>query len=129
VEFIPVNGVNAEELAESAQLASLADETPEGRSIVVLAKDKFGLRARTMGASDKAPEGMHFIPFTAQTRMSGVNFDGTEIRKGAPDTMVALVQSNGNHMPSDLKPCVDAIARKGGTPLVVTKNNRPLGVK
>ena len=75
------------DLAEAAQLASLSDETPEGRSIVVLAKEKFGLRGRTMGASEKAPHGMHFIPFTAQTRMSGVDFNGSSIRKGAPDTM------------------------------------------
>ncbi|HMB23748.1 MAG TPA: potassium-transporting ATPase subunit KdpB, partial [Anaerolineales bacterium] len=98
VEFVPVSGVDIHELAEAAQLASLADETPEGRSIVVLAKEKFGLRARTMGSSDEAPEGMHFVPFTAQTRMSGVDFDGTSIRKGAPDTMIAMVQSNGNHL-------------------------------
>jgi K+-transporting ATPase ATPase B chain len=128
VEFIPVGGGSAQELAEAAQLASLADETPEGRSIVVLAKDKFGLRARTMGSSDEAPAGMHFIPFTAQTRMSGVDFDGTSIRKGAPDTIIAMVQSNGNHMPADLKPAVDNIARMGGTPLVVACNNKALGV-
>ena len=128
VEFIPVGGANAQELAEAAQLASLADETPEGRSIVVLAKDKFGIRGRTMGATDDAPAGMHFIPFTAQTRMSGVDFDGTSIRKGAPDTMIQLIQSNGNHMPADLKPTVDNIARMGGTPLVVARNNKVLGV-
>jgi K+-transporting ATPase ATPase B chain len=128
VEFIPVNGVNAHELGEAAQLASLADETPEGRSIVILAKEKFGLRGRTMGSTNEAPEGMHFIPFSAQTRMSGVNFDGTSIRKGAPDTMMTLVQSNGNHMPADLKPTVDTIARMGGTPLVVTRNHQALGV-
>jgi K+-transporting ATPase ATPase B chain len=127
VEFIPVNGVDVKELAEAAQLASLADETPEGRSIVVLAKEKFGLRGRTMGASDEAPQGMHFVPFTAQTRMSGVNFDDTTIRKGAPDTMIELIQSNGK-VPSDLKPAIDAIARMGGTPLVVAKNNKALGV-
>src|SRR5574341_2678910 len=124
VEFIPVGGVAAQDLAEAAQLASLADETPEGRSIVVLAKEKFGLRGRVMGSSDEAPEGMHFIPFSAQTRMSGVDFDGTSIRKGAPDTMIALVQSNGNHMPTDLRPTVDNIARTGGTPLVVARNNQ-----
>src|SRR6266540_3087031 len=128
VEFIPVNGVAAQDLAEAAQLASLADETPEGRSIVVLAKEKFGLRGRVMGSSDEAPEGMHFIPFTAQTRMSGVDFDGTSIRKGAPDTMIALVQSNGNQLPTDLKPAVENIAGKGGTPLVVARNNHVLGV-
>jgi K+-transporting ATPase ATPase B chain len=128
VEFISVNGVAPQELAEAAQLASLADETPEGRSIVVLAKEKYGLRGQTMGASEKAPSGMHFIPFTAQTRMSGVNFNGTEIRKGAPDTMIQLIQSNGNGIASDLKPTVDSIARAGGTPLVVTRNNKALGV-
>lgn len=128
VEFIPVGGVNARELAEAAQFASLADETPEGRSIVVLAKDKFGLRGRSMGSSEDAPAGMHFIPFTAQTRMSGVNFDGTSIRKGAPDAMTTLIQSNGNHLAADLKPAVDDIARRGGTPLVVARNNKALGV-
>ncbi|MBL8080523.1 MAG: potassium-transporting ATPase subunit KdpB [Anaerolineales bacterium] len=127
VEFIPVNGVDVKDLAEAAQLASLADETPEGRSIVILAKEQFGLRGRKMGASDEAPQGMHFVPFTAQTRMSGVNFDGITIRKGAPDTMIELIQSNGK-VPSDLKPSIDAIARMGGTPLVVTKNNKALGV-
>lgn len=127
VEFIPVNGVDVKDLAEAAQLASLADETPEGRSIVILAKEQFGLRGRTMGASDEAPQGMHFVPFTAQTRMSGVDFDGITIRKGAPDTMVELIQSNGK-VPSDLKPSIDNIARMGGTPLVVTKNNKALGV-
>jgi len=128
VEFIPVNGIDARDLAEAAQLASLADETPEGRSIVVLAKEKFGLRAQTMGASEKAPHGMQFVPFTAQTRMSGVDFNGTSIRKGASDTMTALIQSSGNALASDLKPTVDAIARTGGTPLVVTRNGQALGV-
>jgi K+-transporting ATPase ATPase B chain len=128
VELIPVPGTSAQELAEAAQLASLADETPEGRSIVVLAKEKYGLRGRTMGSSNEAPEGMHFIPFTAQTRMSGVDFDGTSIRKGAPDTMTALIQSNGNVVSSDLQTTVDRIARGGGTPLVVTRNNHALGV-
>lgn len=121
VEFIPVNNVSAQELAEVAQLASLADETPEGRSIVVLAKEKFNLRGQTM-------EGMNFIPFTAQTRMSGVDFDNKSIRKGAPDTMIDLIQSNGQSIASDLKPTVDSIARTGGTPLVVTRNNQALGV-
>ncbi len=128
VELIPVGDVSAQELAEAAQLASLADETPEGRSIVVLVKEKYGLRGRTMGPIEAAPQGMHFIPFTAQTRMSGVDFDGTSIRKGAPDTMMALVQSNGYSLPSDLKTNVEAIARNGGTPLVVSRNNQVLGV-
>ena len=128
VEFIPVNGVNAKDLAGAAQLASLADETPEGRSIVVLAKEKFGLRGQTMGVSEKAPHGMQFIPFTAQTRMSGVDYNGTSIRKGASDTMTALIQSTGNVAASDLKLTVDSIARTGGTPLVVTRNAQALGV-
>jgi K+-transporting ATPase ATPase B chain len=128
VELIPVGGVSAQELAEAAQLASLADETPEGRSIVVLVKEKYGLRGRTMGSSEAAPQGMHFIPFTAQTRMSGVDFDGTSIRKGAPDTMMALVQSDGYSLPTDLKTNVEAIARSGGTPLVVSRNSQVLGV-
>ena len=124
VEFIPVKGVMANELAEAAQLASLADETPEGRSIVVLAKEKFGLRGRTMNA----PAGMHFVPFTAQTRMSGVDFDGTSIRKGAPDTMLSMADFNGHPFPADLRSSVDSIARMGGTPLVVTRNTKALGV-
>jgi K+-transporting ATPase ATPase B chain len=128
VELIPVGEVSAQELAEAAQMASLADETPEGRSIVVLAKEKYGLRGRTIGSSEAAPQGMHFIPFTAQTRMSGVDFDGTSIRKGAPDTMMALVQSKGYSLPSDLKTNVEAIARNGGTPLVVSRNGQVLGV-
>ncbi len=128
VELIPVGGIKSQELAEAAQLASLADETPEGRSIVVLAKEKFGLRGRTMGSSEEAPQGMHFVPFTAQTRMSGVDFDGTSIRKGAPDAMLSLIRSNGNHIPGDLEPTVDNIARTGGTPLVVARNGEPLGV-
>src|SRR5512135_1319135 len=119
VEFIPVGRTSAQELAEAAQLSSLADETPEGRSIVVLAKEKYGLRGHTVGSTNNAPEGMHFIPFSAQTRMSGVDFDGTSIRKGAPDTMMELVQSSGIKAPADLKPMVDRIARGGGTPLVV----------
>ena len=83
VEFVPVNGTEARELAEAAQLASLADETPEGRSIVVLAKEKYGLRGRAVGAQPEVPMGVRFIPFSAQTRMSGVDLDGTSIRKGA----------------------------------------------
>src|SRR5512136_2334795 len=110
VELIPVKGVPDMELAEAAQLASLADETPEGRSIVVLAKEKYGLRGQTMGPTEAAPLGMHFIPFTAQTRISGVDFNGTHIRKGAPDAIMVLVQSTGNDLPSDLVPAVDVIA-------------------
>src|SRR5450756_667418 len=128
VEMIPVGGVTPRELAEAAQLSSLADETPEGRSIVVLAKEKYGLRGQTMGPSETAPRGMHFVPFSAQTRMSGVDFDGTSIRKGAPDTIIALVRSAGNPVPSDLQTNVDTIARSGGTPLVVARNGQALGV-
>jgi len=128
VEFIPVGGTDPLDLAEAAQLASLVDETPEGRSIVVLAKEKFGLRSQTIGISQKAPSGMRFIPFTAQTRMSGVDFNGTQIRKGAPDTILALIQSNGKGIPYDLIPSVEAIARSGGTPLVVARDGSALGV-
>ncbi len=128
VAFIPVNGTKMSELAEAAQLASLVDETPEGRSIVILAKELFGLRGQTMGVSQKAPGGMHFIPFTAQTRISGVDFNGTQIRKGAPDTMLALFTTNGNDIPDDLLKIVESIANSGGTPLVVAKNKKALGV-
>ena len=128
VELIPVKGVLAQELAEAAQLASFSDETPEGRSIVVLAKEKYGLRGQTIGPSEAAPQGMHFIPFSAQTRMSGVDFDGTSIRKGAPDSMYALLQENGQPVPEDLKSSVERIARAGGTPLVVVRNKEALGV-
>lgn len=128
VDFISVRGVDPRELAEAAQLASLVDETPEGRSIVVLAKEKYDLRGQTIGASEKAPHGMHFVPFTAQTRMSGVDFNGTSIRKGAPDTLIALIQSSGNELPADLVLMVDSIARSGGTPLVVARDGQALGV-
>lgn len=128
VEFLPVGGVTELELAEAAQLASLADETPEGRSIVVLAKEKHNLRGRIVSASPEYPEGMHFIPFSAQTRMSGVDFDHTRIRKGAPDTMLAFMETVGKPAPADLRPIIDRIARSGGTPLVVTHNDIPLGV-
>jgi K+-transporting ATPase ATPase B chain len=128
VAFVPVHSVDVHDLAEAAQLASLADETPEGRSIVVLAKEQFGLRGRAVGAAAEAPEGMHFVPFTAQTRISGVNLDGTSIRKGAPDTMMALIQDAGKPIPPELRTSVDTIARSGGTPLVVTRNGDALGV-
>jgi K+-transporting ATPase ATPase B chain len=128
VAFIPVNGNASSELAEAAQLSSLVDETPEGRSIVVLAKQLFGLRAQTLGASEKAPGGMHFIPFSAQTRISGVDFDGIQLRKGAPDTMMELIKSKGKSIPEDLQPAVESIANNGGTPLVVAKNGVALGV-
>lgn len=128
VAFIPVNHADPRALAEAAQLASLADETPEGRSIVVLAKEQYGLRGRAVGAGPEAPTGAHFIAFTAQTRMSGVNLDGTSIRKGAPDTMMAYIQGFGRPLPLDLRAAVDEIARTGGTPLVVARNGEALGV-
>ncbi len=128
VAFIPVNHSDSRALAEAAQLASLADETPEGRSIVVLAKEQYGLRGRSVGAGPEAPFGARFIPFTAQTRMSGVDLDGTGIRKGAPDAMQAYIQSLGKPVPPDLKAAVDEIARTGGTPLVVAQNGDALGV-
>jgi K+-transporting ATPase ATPase B chain len=122
-EFLPLPGVSDGELADAAQLASLADETPEGRSIVVLAKERYRLRGREL--ADKATA---FVPFTAQTRMSGVNLDGREIRKGAADAVSAYVASHGGYVPAELKGLVDQIARFGGTPLVVAERNRPLGV-
>ncbi|HZU86043.1 MAG TPA: potassium-transporting ATPase subunit KdpB, partial [Anaerolineaceae bacterium] len=128
VKFLPVGKTTPQELAEAAQLASLADETPEGRSIVVLAKEQFGLRGRSVSPSEAMPEGMHFIPFTAQTRMSGVSFDHTSIFKGAPDTMMAYLQGQGSIVPPELRELVDQIARNGGTPLVVTRNDCALGV-
>lgn len=122
-EFIPVDGVDPAELADVAQLSSLADETPEGRSIVVLAKEQFGLRGRTL--EDK---GMEFIPFTAATRMSGVNYEGNEIRKGAADSVRTYVEAAGGVFSKECDEAVERIAKAGGTPLVVTKNCRVLGV-
>ena len=128
VEFLPVSGVNLLQLAEAAQLSSLADETPEGRSIVVLAKENHGLRGRTLSATAEAPQGMHFIPFSAQTRMSGVDFDSIHIRKGAPDTMFDYLQSCDAPVSAELNQMVEKIARSGGTPLVVARNEQALGV-
>ncbi|MCI2047567.1 MAG: potassium-transporting ATPase subunit KdpB [Faecalibacterium sp.] len=122
-DFIPVDGCTPEELADAAQLSSLADETPEGRSVVVLAKEKFGLRGRSL--QDK---GMTFIPFTAATRMSGVDFDGHEIRKGAADSVKAYVVSLGGIYSDDCDRVVKQIAKQGGTPLVVAKDHKILGV-
>lgn len=122
-EFIPVDGIDPAELADTAQLSSLADETPEGRSIVVLAKEQFGLRGRTL--EDK---GMEFIPFTAATRMSGVNYEGNEIRKGAADSVRTYVEAAGGVFSKECDEAVERIAKAGGTPLVVTKNCRVLGV-
>jgi potassium-transporting ATPase ATP-binding subunit len=124
VRFVPIDGVPPHELADAAQLASLADQTPEGRSVVILAKERFGLRGREVGADSKA----HFVPFSAQTRMSGVDIDGLSIRKGAPDTMRAHVLDSGHEVPAELDLAVDEIARTGGTPLVVARNGQALGV-
>jgi len=122
-EFVPIMGVTEGELADAAQLASLADETPEGRSIVVLAKEKYRLRGRELAAKDAV-----FVPFAAQTRMSGVNLDGREIRKGATDAITRYVTESGGTVTPELQSIVDRIARSGGTPLVVAERARPLGV-
>ncbi|MBS1796122.1 MAG: potassium-transporting ATPase subunit KdpB, partial [Acidobacteria bacterium] len=125
-EFIPLRGVDEKILADAAQLSSLADETPEGRSIVVLAKEKYGLRGRGIHELGQTHE---FVPFTAQTRMSGVNLDGREIRKGAVDAIEKYVgNGNGYRSPAELREIVERIARAGGTPLVVADNQKPLGV-
>ena len=121
--FISVDGADPHELADAAQLSSLADETPEGRSVVVLAKEKFGLRGRTL--QDKR---MRFIPFTAATRMSGVDYDGQEIRKGAADSVRAYVEASGEIYSDECDQTVKEISRQGGTPLVVAKNRKILGV-
>jgi len=123
VEFIPLPGVKETELANAAQLSSLSDETPEGRSIVVLAKTKYGLRGREVGEHEA-----RFLPFSAQTRMSGVDLNGTSIRKGAHDAVVEFVRAGGGAIPVELKTAVERIARAGGTPLVVAERARPLGV-
>jgi len=124
-EFIPLKGVDEATLADAAQLSSLADETPEGRSIVVLAKAKYGLRGRDIGElGDKA----NFVGFTAQTRMSGVNINGREIRKGAVDALEKYLSGNGYVPPPELREIVERVAKAGGTPLVVADGKRPLGV-
>ena len=122
-EFIPAPGITAAEMADAAQLASLADETPEGRSIVVLAKEKYQLRGRELASHEAV-----FVPFTAQTRMSGVNLDGREIRKGAVDAITKYLHQFGTSLPREIQASVEQIARSGGTPLVVAENQRALGV-
>lgn len=122
-EFIPLPGVTVETLADAAQLSSLADETPEGRSIVVLAKEKYGLRGREV-----ADSGAEFIPFTAQTRMSGVNLVGVEIRKGAAESVVRYVRGHSGSVPTALEEIVSRISRQGGTPLAVARDKELLGV-
>jgi K+-transporting ATPase ATPase B chain len=122
--FIPAPGVTGQELADAAQLSSLADETPEGRSIIVLAKEKYGLRGRELGPYDA-----QFVPFSAQTRMSGVDISGFEIRKGAAEAIADYVARSGGSMPAEVKATVDEISRSGGTPLVVAEKSRgALGV-
>jgi K+-transporting ATPase ATPase B chain len=123
VRFLPVGGVTDRELADAAQLSSLADETPEGRSIVVLAKEQHGLRGRDLGQI-----GADFVPFSAKTRMSGVNFDGREIRKGAAEAIVRYVSQHGGIVSPELQATVEQVARAGGTPLVVAERARALGV-
>ncbi len=120
--FVPAPGVAEKELADAAQMASLPDETPEGRSIVVLAKQKYGLRERDLRAM-----GATFVPFTAQTRMSGVNLDGRQIRKGAADAIEAYVTGLGGKVPSEVRTAVDRVAKDGATPLVVAEKARVLG--
>jgi K+-transporting ATPase ATPase B chain len=121
-EFIPAPGVKDTDLADAAQLASFADETPEGRSIVVLAKEKYGLRGRELSSY-----GATFIPFSATTRMSGVDLDGREIRKGAFEAIVGLCSNNGYKVPSEVEESVKAIANAGGTPLLVAEDRHILG--
>jgi K+-transporting ATPase ATPase B chain len=120
-EFLPVSGVEELDLAQAAQLASLADETPEGRSIVVLAKERFGLREQELGEHQ-------FIPFSASTRMSGLDLDGRSLRKGAADAVKRFVSENGGQSPAELDTIVHGVAQSGGTPLVVAQDNWVLGV-
>src|SRR2546426_940683 len=122
-QFFPAPGITEAQMADAAQLSSLADETPEGRSIVVLAKERFALRGRELASQEAV-----FIPFTAQTRMSGVNLDGREIRKGAVDAIAKYLNQYGTVLPKEIQASVETIARSGGTPLVVAENRRALGV-
>jgi potassium-transporting ATPase ATP-binding subunit len=122
-ELLPAPGVTIDELVDAAQLASLADETPEGRSIVVLAKERYGLRGREL-----AQHGTTFIPFTAQTRMSGVDLDGRRVRKGAADAIARFLGDQDGSMPGAVTATVEGISKAGGTPLVVADRSRALGV-
>jgi K+-transporting ATPase ATPase B chain len=121
--FLHASGVSAAELADAAQLASLADQTPEGRSIMVLAKTKFNLRERDLGALHAS-----FVPFSAHTRMSGVDFEGRSLRKGAADAVRKHVEALGGHFPDEVQKLVELVSRRGGTPLVVADGKRVLGV-
>src|SRR5690242_2552581 len=120
--FYPAPGIDEHYLADAAQLSSLADETPEGRSIVVLAKERYNLRGR-----DLAVHPASFIPFSAQTRMSGIDIDGREIRKGAPEAVAKFIHPAGNGIPRELRQCIEEISNSGGTPLLVAENRRVLG--
>jgi len=122
-EFIPAPGVSKDQLADAAQLSSLPDETPEGRSIVVLAKEMYGLRGREL--SEMQAE---FVPFSAMTRMSGVNLEGRVIRKGSTDAIAGFLKENGGSLPDEVRAAVETVARSGGTPLVVAENRQALGV-
>jgi K+-transporting ATPase ATPase B chain len=122
-EFIPAPGVSKDQLADAAQLSSLPDETPEGRSIVVLAKEMYGLRGRELGEMQA-----EFVPFSAVTRMSGVNLDGRVIRKGSTDAIAVFLKANGGVLPDEVRAAVETVARSGGTPLVVAENRQALGV-
>jgi K+-transporting ATPase ATPase B chain len=122
-EFLTAAGVTSEELADAAQLSSLPDETPEGRSIVVLAKDQYGLRGRELASLN-----VEYIPFSALTRMSGVDMEGRSIRKGAADAIANYLKENGSFLPDEVRATVDTVSRSGGTPLVVAENGRALGV-
>ena len=123
VEFIPIGNIGEPELADAAQLSSLADEPPEGRSIVVLAKQKYNIRGREVAEHEA-----HFIPFTAQTRMSGVDIDGRCVRKGATEQVMEFVREHGGTVPTELMEITERISRSGGTPLVVADRDRALGV-
>ena len=122
-EFIPAPGISKDQLADAAQLSSLPDETPEGRSIVVLAKELYGLRGREL-----ADLNAEFVPFSATTRMSGVNMDGRIIRKGSTDAIAAFLKENSGSLPDEVRAAVETVARSGGTPLVVAENKQALGV-
>lgn len=122
-EFIPVGDVKPDELADAAQLSSLADETPEGRSVVILAKDKFNIRGRDLSTLNAT-----FIPFTAKTRMSGVDYSGNEVRKGSVDSIKNYIEEKSGVFPKECEEEANKISRLGGTPLVVAKNNKVLGI-
>ena len=122
-DFIPATGVRDEEMVEAALLASLADETPEGRSIVALAKHRLDIRGRDI----KTSPGAVFVPFTPELRMSGISWNGREIRKGATDAVTKFVEQKGGQVHESIARAVDSVAREGGTPLVVAESGRALG--